>query len=112
MTLESVQSPFFSSSSSIAHGCEGYALCFCGRRVPDEDVEFSRFGLRPKDPNDFTESGSDPNEALLIPVGLDGGMVFEMRSLLESALLGEGWGVMSLSDFFSKLAEYFNDMED
>ena len=39
---------------------------------PDEDVEFSRFGLRPKDPNDFTESGSDPNEALLKPVGLDG----------------------------------------
>ena len=78
---------------------------------PDEDAEFSRLGSRPKDPNDFIDGGSALNDVLVMLVGLDG-YEFEIISLLSSELLGEGWGVVSLSVPFSKLAEFLDDAED
>ena len=39
---------------------------------PDEEVEFSRLGSRPNDPNDLVDGTSDKNDTLLILAGLCG----------------------------------------
>jgi hypothetical protein len=38
----------------------------------EEDVEFSRLGSCPSDPNDFADGDSDFNDALLVLAGLGG----------------------------------------
>ena len=39
---------------------------------PDDEVEFSRLGSRPKDPKDFVEGASDLKDAVLMLAGLGG----------------------------------------
>jgi hypothetical protein len=80
---------------------------------PEEvvEVEFSRRGSRPREPNDLEDGASDLSEALLILDGL-GGYELELGKWFELETLIDGWGVSSFWVSFSDCSDSREDTED